>query len=441
MALAAAGLHAFHARRLREGVVKPRASSFAVVSLGCARNTVDSQNIIAGLQRKGGVRTTIARADTVVVNTCAFIEAAKKESIDTILELTDLKAKGKIKKIIVAGCLAQRYGAELAAALKGVDAFTGVQALSTSAPPASASLTPAHYAYVKICESCYNACSFCVIPRLKGKFVSRRMDAVQKDIMRLHARGVREINIIGQDVTAYGLDIYRRRALAELLGKAARAAGDGWIRLLYAHPAHITDELLEVMAAHPGICRYLDMPLQHVSAGVLARMNRPMTRAVLADLVTRIRRAVPGISLRTTFIAGFPGETRKDFEELLSFLKDHPFERVGVFMYSREEGTPAYDFPGRVPPAETRRRHDALMQAQQGMAARLNARFIGQTLKVIVEERVEGGKGGYIGRSEFDAPEVDGVVYIRAKKPLRVGDFTMVRVSGAMDYDLQGDAV
>ena len=438
--MAASGLDLFHPGRLEEGGVLSRGSSFAVISLGCARNTVDSQNIIAGLESKGGVLAPLGTADTVVVNTCAFIESARKESIDAILELVALKEKGQIKKIVVAGCLSQRYGKELAAELKGVDAFTGVQVLASSAPALSASLTPAHYAYVKICESCYNTCSFCIIPRIKGKFVSRPMEAVLEDIRRLNDRGVREINLIGQDVTAYGLDLYQRRGLAELLGKAAQVF-DGWIRLLYAHPAHITDALLAVMAAHPGICRYLDMPLQHVSESVLRRMNRPMTRADIVALVTKIRRVVPGISLRTTFIAGFPGETEKDFRALLSFLEEQPFERVGVFTYSREEGTAAYDLPGKVPAATARRRYEALMQAQQGVAARLNARLVGQTLKVLIEEGAEGPDGGYIGRSAFDAPEVDGVVYVRTRKPLRIGDFAMVRVTGAMDYDLEGDAV
>ncbi|MEI8011142.1 MAG: 30S ribosomal protein S12 methylthiotransferase RimO [Candidatus Omnitrophota bacterium] len=434
------GLDAFNSRRLREEDLSSRHSSFAVISLGCARNTVDSQNIIAEFAGKGGVLTSLEKADTVIVNTCAFIESAKRESIDTILELEDLKAKGRIKKIIVAGCLSQRYGDALASELKGVDGFIGVQPLTTSAPQASVLLTPAHYAYVKICESCYNACSFCVIPRIKGKFVSRGMDEVLDDVRQLNARGVREINFIGQDVTAYGLDIYGRRALAELIANAAKVSS-GWIRLLYAHPSHITDELLEVMASYPVICRYLDMPLQHVSDKILRQMNRPMTRAAISDLIVKIRRMVPGISLRTTFITGFPGETEKDFRELLSFLEEHPFERVGVFIYSREEGTPAYDLPGRVSAKVAQRRYDALMKTQQGVAARLNARLVGQTFKVLIDERAEGDETGYVGRSAFDAPEVDGVVYVRAKKPLCVGDFAMVRISGAMDYDLEGEAL
>jgi ribosomal protein S12 methylthiotransferase len=414
----------------------------AVINLGCVRNTVDSHSIMGALERKGHALSSVDKADVVVVNTCGFIEDAKKESIDTILELLELKKQGRIKKVIVAGCLAQRYAHDLLKEFKDVDAFVGVQSLSREKLQASSYLTPPHYAYVKICESCFNACSFCAIPGIKGKFVSRDMAAVLADVKALNDRGVREINVIGQDVTAYGLDIYRRKALADLLKKVAgTVSSQTWVRLLYMHPAHITDELLDVIASEPRVCKYLDIPLQHVSTAVLKAMNRKMTYASTVALVKKIRRKIPTAFLRTTFIVGFPGETKEDFDQLLKFVKEHPFERVGVFMYSREEGTSAYDLPGRIPASVAKKRYARIMEAQQAVSAGLSARFIGKTLKVLIEERVKDEMTRYIGRSEFDAPDVDGVVYVRTVKPLRIGEFVMVRVTGSMEYDLEGDAL
>jgi ribosomal protein S12 methylthiotransferase len=432
-------LKELHADRIHQDKLAVRV---AVINLGCVRNTVDSQSMMGTFERKGHALSSVDHADVVVVNTCGFIEDAKKESLDTIVELLDLKKQGRIKKVIVAGCLAQRYAKDLLKEFKDVDAFMGVQSLSREALQAAPYLTPPHYAYVKICESCFNACSFCAIPGIKGKFASRNLEAVLADVKHLSERGVREINVVGQDVTAYGLDIYRRKALADLLKKMVDVVGPQvWLRLLYLHPAHITDELLDVIASEPRVCKYLDIPLQHVSTSILKAMNRKMTYASTVALVDKIRRRIPGAFLRTTFIVGFPGETRKDFDQLLKFIETHPFERVGVFMYSREEGTAAYDLPGRVPAAVARRRYERIMQAQQAVSARLNARFIGQTFKVLIEERVKDEMTHYMGRSEFDAPDVDGVVHVRTVKPLRIGEFAMVRVTGSMEYDLEGDAV
>ena len=418
------------------------ASRVALINLGCVRNTVDSQNIMGALKRKGHTLSSVEKADVVVVNTCGFIEDAKKESIDTILDLLELKRQGRIKKVIVAGCLAQRYARDLVKEFKDVDAFVGVQALSRKDAQADPYLTPGHYAYVKICESCFNACSFCAIPAIKGKFVSRMMEAVITDVKRLDDSGVREINIVGQDVTAYGLDIYRRKALADLLKKVAGAVSpEVWVRLLYMHPAHMTDDLLDVIASEARVCKYLDMPLQHVSSPILKAMNRHMSYESTVALVEKIRRRIPEAFLRTTYIVGFPGETKKDFDQLLKFMEAHPFERVGVFMFSREEGTAAYDLPGRVPAALARERYARVMELQQKVSARLNERFIGKTLKVLIEERMKDEMTHYIGRSEFDAPDVDGVVHVRTVKPLRIGTFAMVHITGAMDYDLEGTAV
>lgn len=414
----------------------------AVVNLGCVRNTVDSQSIMGSLERKGHALSSVDKADAVIVNTCGFIEDAKKESIDTILELLELKKKGRIRKVIVAGCLAQRYARDLVKEFKDVDAFIGVQPLAQKVPQALPYLTPPHYAYVKICESCFNACSFCAIPGIKGRFASRSMEAVAADVKRLNERGVREINIVGQDITAYGLDIYRRKALADLLRKIVRVVDPGvWVRLLYMHPAHMTDELLDVIASEPSVCKYLDIPLQHVSTPVLKAMNRRMTYESTVALVDKIRRMIPGAFLRTTFIVGFPGETKKDFDLLLNFIEEHPFERVGVFMYSREEGTPAYHFSGRVPAAVAQGRYERVMERQQEVSAGVNARLIGRTIRVLIEERVKGEMKHYTGRSEFDAPDVDGMVHVQAAKPLRIGDFIPVRVTGSTAYDLQGESL
>jgi ribosomal protein S12 methylthiotransferase len=417
-------------------------SPVAVINLGCARNTVDAQGIVSALVRQGHALTRLDKAEVVIVNTCAFVEDARKESVDTIIELGRLKAQGRIKKIIVAGCLSQRYGAELAGELSEVDAFVGVPKPSADKVQAPPVFTPSHYAYVKICESCFNACSFCAIPKIKGRFASRTREAVLADVRALDARGVREINVIGQDVTAYGLDLYGKKALAGLLKDIARQVkGVRWIRLLYTHPAHITEELLDVLADEPRLCKYIDMPLQHVSDRILKMMNRKMTRSGTEALVARIRRKIPGVFLRTTFITGFPGETAEDFDALLAFVKDHPFERVGVFAFSREEGTPAYDLPGSVPRAVAQRRRDRLMKAQQALAERFHARCVGTTVPVLIEERVQGEPALYNGRTEFDAPEVDGVVHVTSRRILKPGDFVDVRVTGAMAYDLTGDAV
>ncbi|MBF0123641.1 MAG: 30S ribosomal protein S12 methylthiotransferase RimO [Candidatus Omnitrophica bacterium] len=429
-------LQDFHQQRLKNE------SRVAIVNLGCVRNTVDSQTMMATLERKGHSLASLEGADAVIVNTCSFIESAKKESIDAILELIALKKKGKIKKVIVAGCLAERYGSQLVSELKEVDAFVGVQAMSPKALQAKAYLTPPHYAYLKICESCFNKCSFCVIPKIKGRFISRDMEVVLQDVRRFDEQGVKELNIVGQDITAYGLDIYRKKNLAELVGKIAREVKNiEWIRFLYAYPAHITDELLDVMAREPKICKYIDVPLQHISDKVLKAMNRRITKAQTIALIEKIRRKIPGVFLRTTFIVGFPGETKKDVEELKAFLVDHPFERVGVFTYSHEEGTKAYDLSGQVPQKVKEARAHELMKEQEKVAQRLHERLIGREMKILIEERKKDDTTIYIGRSEFDAPDVDGVVYVKSPRPLRQGQFVSARITQVLGYDLMGEAL
>ncbi len=436
-----------------------------MVNLGCARNLVDSQVILGHLKRNGHHIVRVEESDVAIVNTCGFIEEAKKESIDTIIDLLELKRQGKLKKVIVAGCLAERYGDELAKEFKDIDAIVGVQQLQKDAVPDQELLTPDHFAYLKICESCYNQCSFCIIPKIKGKFVSRTIESILEEVKALDARGIKEIHIIGQDITAYGMDIDREKSLAKLLKKiVAITKNIQWIRLLYTFPAHITNELIETIAGEEKICKYIDMPLQHISDHLLKEMNRNITREQTVDLIKKIRNRIPKVSLRTAFIVGMPGESQEDFEELVEFVKETCFEKVGVFVYSREEGTPAYDMPGQIPESVKKERCNALMTVQQDISKDIQGQCVGQTLKAIIDERQEGelmrpfdlpsgltqgeppiGENPprliYLGRSEYDAPEVDGIVYVHSKKELAPGDFVMAKITDSYEYDLVGEVI
>ena len=435
-----------------------------VVNLGCARNLVDAQWMLGRLKKNGQRIVGVEEAETVIINTCSFIEEARKESVDTILDFLELKNKGKIKKVIVAGCLAQRYGKELAKEFPGVDAFMGTPTLNRDGASTQVQLTPQHFAYVKICESCFNACSFCAIPKIKGKFVSRTIESIVREVKQLDAQGVKEINIIGQDITAYGMDLYRQKSLARLLKELVKAIENvQWIRLLYAFPSHVTDELIEVIAQEPKICKYIDMPLQHISDHILLEQNRNITTQQTVELIQKLRSAMPQGFVRTTFITGLPGETSEDFDQLRKFVKDFRFERAGVFVYSKEEGTLAADMRGQVPEKIKKIRLDALMQDQQAISKEIQQSFVGRTLKVLIEEqekdnhshseRSEESIGAlrsfglkpqddnyktYIGRSEYDAPDVDGVVYVRSELPLKIGDFVQVMITDAYEYDLAG---
>ena len=445
-----------------------------VINLGCVRNLVDAQMMLGRLKKNGHRIVDAKEAQTVIVNTCSFIEEARKESIDTILDLIELKRKGKIKKVIVAGCLAQRYGRDLAKEFSAVDAFVGTPTLNRQETPAQLQLTPKHFAYVKICESCFNVCSFCAIPNIKGKFISRTIESIVREVRELDAQGVKEINIIGQDITAYGMDVYRQKSLSRLLKELVKVCKNiEWIRLLYAFPSHITDELIAVIAREPKICKYIDMPLQHISDHILLEQNRNITNQQTVELIQKIRKAMPQGFLRTTFITGFPGETQEDFEQLRSFIKDFRFERVGVFVYSKEEGTLAAGMQGQVPEKIKKARLDGLMKDQQTISMEIQRSLVGRSLKVLIEEKEAPTRGHvpegavspgrlptkkalnvkatqrqnpdafetYIGRSEYDAPDVDGVVYVRSETSLKAGDFVRVMITDAYEYDLAGVAV
>ncbi|MCK5579940.1 MAG: 30S ribosomal protein S12 methylthiotransferase RimO [Candidatus Omnitrophica bacterium] len=413
-----------------------------VITLGCARNLVDSQEILGRMQKQGHLIVDADQADTVIVNTCSFIEDARKESVDVILDLIELKKQGKIKKIVIAGCLSERYGRELADEFTEVDEIVGIPEFFKTGVPDQVYLTPRHFAYVKICESCYNQCSFCAIPGIKGKFSSREVEAVVSEVADLDQRGTKEINIIGQDITAYGIDLYREKSLARLLRETVKVTKNiEWIRLLYAFPSHITDELLEVMAIEEKLCKYIDIPLQHISDHLLQSMNRNILEQETRDLVHKIREKIPTVSLRTAFIVGLPGETEKDFQELLDFVREFRFEKMGAFIYSREEGTPAYDMQDHVPQEIKEARFAALMQEQQQISQERQKQFIGKTLKVLIDEKQESEENVYIGRSEYDAPDVDGAVYIQTDQELNVGSFANVKITDAYEYDLVGEPV
>lgn len=411
-----------------------------MINLGCARNLVDSQVILGHLKRNGHHIVDVEQSDTAIVNTCAFIEEAKQESIDTILDLLELKKQGKLKRVIVAGCLAQRYSKELIKEFKGIDAIIGAQKLNQDFIPDQVSLTPDHFAYIKICESCYNKCSFCIIPKIKGKFTSRTIESVLKEIKQLDERGIKEIHIIGQDITAYGMDIYHEMSLARLLKEIVVVTKNiQWIRLLYTFPAHVTDELIDVIASEEKICNYIDMPIQHISDNLLLSMNRGITKQGTYDLIDKIKTKIPQGSLRTTFIVGMPGETEENFNELVQFVRDTQFEKVGVFVYSQEEGTSAYDMPNQVSESLKKKRLNILMTVQQDISKEVQRKFIGKALKVLIDEQQKGESNVYLGRSEYDAPEVDGVVYVHSKKDLMPGDFVLVKITDAYEYDLVGE--
>ncbi|MEW5895097.1 MAG: 30S ribosomal protein S12 methylthiotransferase RimO [Candidatus Omnitrophota bacterium] len=411
-------------------------NKISLINLGCARNLVDAQGILGRLEEKEFQIVTVDQADTVIINTCGFIKDAKQESIDAILDAIDLKKSGKIHRIIVAGCLSQRYAGELQKEFPEVDAFVGVPQLLQESVVKQTSLTPDYMTYLKVCESCYNLCAFCVIPKIKGRFSSRSMDSVLEEVRLMDRRGVKELNIIGQDTTAYGLDLYREKRLAKLLRAIAREVKEiHWIRLLYTFPSHITDELLDVIAEEKNICKYIDVPFQHVSDKILRGMNRAATLKGTYALVEKIRKRIPGAKIRSAFIVGFPGEGKAEFDELMAFVRWGRLDRVGVFTYSPEEGTPAFSMPDQIDDDVKELRRDRLMCLQQQISKELNEKMIGHEMEVLVEGYDE-DRGMFFGRSQFDAPDVDGLVYIRSKRKLEEGSFVQVKIMGAEEYDL-----
>ena len=426
------------------------AKTFSIISLGCPRNTVDSEKLISEFTAKGYIfKKESQSSDLLVINTCAFIEDAKKESIDAILKVIDAKKNGDIKNIIVAGCLPQRYRDELAKEFKEVDEFRGVMDF-TPHPSLSPKgervrvrgvrLTPKHYAYIKISEGCSHRCSYCAIPGIKGNYKSRDIESIKKEANNFVKRGVKEIILIGQDISLYGMDLYDvgavsdRPLLANLLKKLAAISKDSWIRLLYLHPGNLDREIVRAMKNNKSICKYVDLPLEHINDRILKQMGRKTTKKDITRLIEYIRKEIPWVAIRTSFIVGFPGETEKEFKELLSFIKDMKFERLGVFKYSREEGTPAYGYKNQIPEREKQKRFDKVMFLQQEVSREINEKFKGKVLKVLIEQK---GRDYYEGRTEYDAPEIDGMVYVKGKD-LRIGNFYDVKITDTYEYDLAG---
>ncbi len=385
----------------------------------------------------------------VIINTCGFIEKAKEESINTILDNVALKKKGKLDKVFVTGCLSERYKSHLEAEIPEVDAYFGTMELPMILKRFEADYkgeligerllaTPQHYAYMKISEGCNRTCSFCAIPLMRGKHVSRSIESLVHEAKQLVRRGVKEIMLIAQELTYYGLDIYKERALPKLLHELADIPGLEWIRLHYAYPSKFPMEIIDAMKERDNICNYLDIPLQHASDNMLKAMKRQITRNEMEDLIGEIRHRIPGICLRTTLIAGFPGETRDDVEELKTFLEKMRFDRVGIFTYSHEEETSAYDLIDNISAEEKEERAQEIMDVQQEISLEKNMEKVGREFKVLVD-RKESGR--YIGRTEFDSVEVDNEVIINSDTKLTVGEFVQVKISKAYDYDLEGEVV
>lgn len=423
-----------------------------IITLGCSKNMVDSE-VLSGQLRANELDVVHENEkpdhNIVVINTCGFIDKAKEESINTILEQVALKQEGELDKVYVTGCLSARYRDDLEREIPEVDAWFTALEMPLLLKRLNADYkkelvgerllsTPSHYAYLKISEGCNRTCAFCAIPLMRGSHVSKPIEEIILEAQKLVSMGVREVMLIAQELTYYGLDIYKQRRLAELLDRLADVEGLQWIRLHYAYPAKFPLEILEVMRRRDNICNYLDIPLQHASNRMLHAMRRQITREDMHELISRIREEVPGICLRTTLIAGFPGETLDDVEELKAFLTEERFDRVGIFTYSHEEETAAYGLPDDVPAAEKQRRAEEIMALQQEISYENNARKIGKTFKVLID-RKEAGR--YIGRTEFDSVEVDNEVIIDSGTPLEIGQFVQVEITGAYDYDLEGKAV
>ncbi|MBL7759057.1 MAG: 30S ribosomal protein S12 methylthiotransferase RimO [Chitinophagaceae bacterium] len=423
-----------------------------IITLGCSKNMVDSE-VLSGQLRANDINVVHENArldhNIVVVNTCGFIDKAKEESINTILDQVELKRRGKLDKVYVTGCLSERYKNNLETEIPEVDAFFGTMELPLILKQFDADYktellgerllaTPQHYAYMKISEGCNRTCVFCAIPLMRGKHVSKSIDDLVREAEGLVKKGVKEVMLIAQELTYYGLDIYKKRALPDLLHRLADVKGLEWIRLHYAYPSKFPLEILDVMRERPNICNYLDMPLQHAANNMLKAMKRQITREEMEDLVSAIREKVPGICLRTTLIAGFPGETEEDVDELKMFLQKQRFDRVGIFSYSHEEGTSAYDLPDTIPAEEKERRAQEIMEVQQEISFELNQEKVGRVFKTLIDKK-EAGR--YLGRTEFDSVEVDNEVIIHSKDKLPVGEFVNVRITKAYDYDLEGEVV
>lgn len=436
-------------------------------TLGCAKNQVDTEVMIGLLDQNSYILTPDAgEADIIAVNTCGFIESAKAESIETILELSAYKTEGKCQMLIVTGCLAERYAEELRQEIPEIDVFVGTGSFDEIIPiidkalkkEANASamiekssidkdfsenlprilMTPAYMAYLKIAEGCNNCCTYCIIPKLRGKYRSRKFEDVVTEAQTLVSKGVRELIIIAQDITRFGEDLCGELKLADLLYELNKIEGLKWIRLQYCYPDVVDDKLIEAIAKCEKVAKYIDIPIQHCNDFMLKRMNRTTSKASIVSLINKLRVAVPGISIRSTLIAGFPGETEEIYQELLDFVKEMRLDRLGAFAYSLEENTAAANLPDHLEEDVKAERRDGILELQQKISTELMYQRVGQELDVLIEELVP-GESIYVGRSMYDAPDIDGVVYVHTERSLKVGQFVKVKITDAMEYDLIGE--
>lgn len=435
------------------------------ISLGCDKNLVDSEQMLGLLEKEGHTFTDDeTEAEAIIINTCCFINDAKEESINTILEMAEHRKSGACKALIVTGCLAQRYHQEIQKEIPEVDAILGTTAYDALPeilknaikgqkaqklesldrlikPQTSRQLTTGgHYAHLKIAEGCNKHCTYCIIPRIRGPYRSIPMEELLEEASRLAARGVKELILVAQETTLYGLDLYGEKRLPALLRELCKIKSLRWIRVQYCYPEEITKELIEVFKEEPKLCHYLDLPIQHASDSILKRMGRKTTRADLEQMIADLREAIPDICLRTTLITGFPGETQQDHEELLSFIDTCEFDRLGVFTYSQEEDTPAALMPDQIPEEVKKDRQAELMELQQEIAFEKAEAMTGRELEVLIEGRVS-DENAYVGRTYRDAPDVDGYIFINTEETLVSGDFAKVRVTGAYEYDLIGELI
>ncbi|MFW6677712.1 30S ribosomal protein S12 methylthiotransferase RimO [Lacrimispora sp. AGF001] len=434
------------------------------ISLGCDKNLVDTEMMLGLLNRDGYTFTDDEyEADVIVINTCCFIGDAKEESVNTILEMAQRKIDGNCKALIVTGCLAQRYKQEIIDEIPEVDGILGTSTYDEISNVLKKALggegsvscfhdldllpqtetdriltTGGHYAFLKIAEGCDKHCTYCIIPTLRGNYRSVPMENLIKEAEKLADKGVKELILVAQETTLYGVDLYGKKSLPELLKKLCRISGIQWIRIQYCYPEEITEELIAVMKEESKICRYLDMPIQHASDRILKRMGRRTSKEQLKDIINKLRSEIPDIALRTTLISGFPGETEEDHEELMEFVDEMEFERLGVFAYSAEEDTPAAEFPDQVPQEIKEDRRDAIMELQQEISLDLSQSMVGKTLEVMIEGKVA-DENAYVARTYMDGPGVDGMIFVQTGEELMSGDFAKIRVTGAMEYDLIGE--
>ncbi len=420
-----------------------------IITLGCSKNLVDSEQMAMQLQANDfdvAHEREKVNYDIAIINTCGFIASAKEESIENILHQVELKKKKKIEKVYVTGCLSERYKQDLENEIPDVDAFFGTMELQELLQTMNADYktkllgerllsTPKHYAYLKISEGCNRTCSFCAIPLMRGKHLSKTIETIVEEAKQLVQTGTKEILLIAQELTYYGLDIYKKRSLPDLLEQLTAIQGLKWIRLHYAYPSLFPIDIIQTMAKHDNICKYLDMPLQHASDAVLQRMKRQITLAEMRDLLNKIRSIIPTIILRTTFLIGFPGETDEDIDVLCAFMEEQQFDRVGVFQYSHEENTSAHGYVDDVSESQKQERYERIMNLQQEISTQKNLAKVDQTLCVLIDKK-EAGK--YIGRTEDDSPEVDNEVIVNSTQKLTIGNFYNVKITKSYDYDLEG---